>query len=240
MGRRRKEWEPEEKSEYEAEAIEFLEKFTRQVLEKHEEPTRAGTSRGNPIGFSTNKMRAACLMLGHPVLFSLADIAGRCETTEGTLQVWRTQRKFRHVVAEKGLEFGRNFARVFSKVKIPPDTTRDGVFFSIMETMSCLSLGEGFFPIIRSLEEEFGPIGHRFINEIMNAHEIDGRARYRNFMRQPWVLKFYKAEISRSIDALIKPAKGEMTNKGYDARKPYADRLKMDIFATIDYWARRL
>ena len=107
MARRRKDWVKEQKLEHRTDAVQLVKLFADTQTERHEEPTRAGTPRGSPIGLSKNKMKAACLMTGYPALLSFAEIAEECRTTEGVIKVWRTEDEFCRVIAREGLELAQ-------------------------------------------------------------------------------------------------------------------------------------
>ncbi|MGA2331301.1 MAG: hypothetical protein ABSG75_06025 [Syntrophales bacterium] len=69
------------------------------------EPERAGTPKGEAIGFSRAKKKASLLTILYPTL-SLKEIAKEAGTTEGVLRVWRTQEEFKAASEKACRDFG--------------------------------------------------------------------------------------------------------------------------------------
>ena len=57
-------------------------------LKNYKEPSRKGKAKGDPIGFSKKKMRAASLMVLHPYCLKLWEIAKIAGVSDGVLRVW--------------------------------------------------------------------------------------------------------------------------------------------------------
>jgi hypothetical protein len=82
---------------YREQAIEFGKVAVEAMLRDYKEPVREGTRRGDLIGLSLKKKRAASLMVLHNRysglgLKEIADLAG---VSLGVLLVWRTEEEFR-------------------------------------------------------------------------------------------------------------------------------------------------
>lgn len=77
--------------------IEFGKIWAEKMMKGYCEPSRAGTPKGDPIGFSREKQKAAYLMILYsPWALNLKGIASEARIkNEGVLRVWRTQEDFR-------------------------------------------------------------------------------------------------------------------------------------------------
>ena len=80
----------------------LLQEYINAKLNSYHEPTRAGTSKGSPIGFSRKKYHAALLCLHKQQLKKIAETAA---VSLGTLRVWRTKDEFKETIAELRNEF---------------------------------------------------------------------------------------------------------------------------------------
>jgi len=78
-------------------AIKFGRSLVESMMENYQEPTRAGTPKGDPIGFSWKKKQAALLMiLYNPDSgLGLKQIAKIADVPPGVLRVWRTEADFK-------------------------------------------------------------------------------------------------------------------------------------------------
>ncbi len=72
-------------------------------LHDYEQPTRAGTSKGEKIGFSRKKYYAA--MLAGITNWTLKDIAKSCDVSYGLLRKWRTDPEFYESSYAHAIEF---------------------------------------------------------------------------------------------------------------------------------------
>ena len=80
-------------------------------LKGYVEPLRAGTTKGDPIGFSSQKMRAAIFMALYPHVMRLKDISNTLNVPVNTLKVWRTQKDFQNVSLEELSELGFDISK---------------------------------------------------------------------------------------------------------------------------------
>jgi hypothetical protein len=94
--------------EWQEKAIVFIKPFIEAALKVYEEPVRAGTPRGEPIGNSRKKFEAVLWMIFCPEL-SLNEIGKLARISPGVLRVWRTQEKFLEAVMKWGETFGIAF-----------------------------------------------------------------------------------------------------------------------------------
>jgi len=78
-------------------AIEFGKLMLKRMMENYQEPTRAGTPKGDPIGFSRKKKWAALWMIlyNRDSGLGLKEIAKIAGVPPGVLRVWRTEGAFK-------------------------------------------------------------------------------------------------------------------------------------------------
>lgn len=82
-------------------AIEFGKQWAEEMMKDYREPSRAGTPKGDPIGFSREKQKAAYLMILYsPSALNLKGIASETRIKENVLRVWRTQENFQKAECE--------------------------------------------------------------------------------------------------------------------------------------------
>ncbi|MBW1614465.1 MAG: hypothetical protein JRJ57_10955 [Deltaproteobacteria bacterium] len=84
-------------------AISLVKQWSDIELKDYIQPTRTGTPKGDPIGFSHKKYQAAHLMILHPQALKIKDIAKITETSEGVLRVWRVEKEFKKSIEEFGI-----------------------------------------------------------------------------------------------------------------------------------------
>jgi hypothetical protein len=76
-------------------AIDLVKEWAANELKSYNEPSRAGTAKGDPVGLSSKKYHAALLMVLHPNALELKDIAEMVGASHGVLRVWRTKDDFK-------------------------------------------------------------------------------------------------------------------------------------------------
>jgi hypothetical protein len=84
----------------------LLSRFIRHRLAQHVEPTRLGTPRGTPVGFTRKKLAAALAAL------TSADVkqtAAEVRVSYGVVRKWRTEAPFRRLVERLEEEFIESF-----------------------------------------------------------------------------------------------------------------------------------
>jgi hypothetical protein len=75
--------------------LKIFETWIADRLASYQEPSRKGTPKGSPIGFSKTKFYAANLMVLHELGFlPLAEIAKKVSTSHELIRKWRTEKKF--------------------------------------------------------------------------------------------------------------------------------------------------
>jgi len=90
-------------------AIKFGKSLVEIFIKNYPEPTRAGTRKGEPIGFSRKKRRAALLMILYnpPSGLGLNEIAKIAGVSPGVLRKWRTEAAFKKAESEVCNEVGQ-------------------------------------------------------------------------------------------------------------------------------------
>jgi hypothetical protein len=96
---------------YKKQAIHMVQDWADYMLKDYIEPQRAGTTRGDAIGFPTKKMRAAIFLVLYPQLKlkEIAQLVG--DLSDNLLRVWRTEEDFR----KKHIDFATKFGRMIGK-----------------------------------------------------------------------------------------------------------------------------
>jgi len=86
--------------------------FLQTKIDTYQEPTRQGTSKGDPIGFSKQKFQCAVLSLSSDLQ---KDIAKACGVSHGMLRVWRTEAAFLKQTDDLAAEFAAIFWKAWVK-----------------------------------------------------------------------------------------------------------------------------
>jgi hypothetical protein len=81
-------------------AVTLVKSWVDQTLKDYHPPVRSGVPKGEPIGFSLEKKRAALLMVLHPEGLQLREIGKLAGgVSENVLRVWRTQKDFQEEIS---------------------------------------------------------------------------------------------------------------------------------------------
>lgn len=135
--------------------------FVNEIMDHYQEPTRTGIPKGEPIGFSKQKMGCCLLMLSHMTLKQISKFTG---VSYGLLKKWRTEDEFKrrhegfarefvariqhdlHEIAHlKGPDLVDRFERIFKGI----GNCHDALFEDIMRD-------EAFTPALLNYVEETG------------------------------------------------------------------------------------
>jgi hypothetical protein len=104
----------EEKCRYEIAktySIQLGKSWVECLVKRYIEPLRAGTPKGQSIGLSSQKYRAALLMILYSRFgLSLKEIAKIAGVSEGLIRLWRTESDFKKVVQDTYASFGEQIA----------------------------------------------------------------------------------------------------------------------------------
>src|SRR5262249_44447716 len=79
-----------------------LSKFAKEKVANYDEPTRKGTPKGEPVGFSLKKYRASLLTLTNK---SIEDQAKEIGVSYAVLRKWRSEQDFKDLVSRHEHEF---------------------------------------------------------------------------------------------------------------------------------------
>jgi hypothetical protein len=98
----------------------WMDRWLSQYIREHGEPTRAGTPRGEPVGMSRRKRRAAMLTILHSKTFGLRLLSRLAGVSEGFLRVWRTEDEFKSVAKDTCKEFATHIINtIFQEFEMP-------------------------------------------------------------------------------------------------------------------------
>lgn len=133
----------------------LLMKFISEKITKYNEPSRAGTPRGEKIGFPLKKYTAAILSL---FSYNLKELSELSKVSYGLLRKWRTEPDFLDLIHRSCQEFAEVFTlwfvgKVETVLKQFPDTFK--VDFGYSDIVDCgLYSDLLMFEICKRLEEK--------------------------------------------------------------------------------------
>lgn len=219
--------------------IDLVLQWAEERLERYEEPSRAGTPKGEPIGLSRKKFNAALLMVLHPNCLKLKEIAKIAKVSEGVLRVWRTKEQFRKVMEQEHTLLGEAIANTMEYnmkkdrgmqveqpkgkpfleiIHGPEDPTPAHRIFHlnwvwlvmILPFVSSLTSRMARQLLRKNLGEEF------FLVQAAHAYsrytDEDSLREYREYERKPEELAFTMAHIASLIDLLADPETKQKEN----------------------------
>jgi hypothetical protein len=96
---------------HQEEAINLVKRMADEKLKDFEEPSRTGVARGDPIGLSRKKYRAAILMILFPNSLYLKEVAKLAEVSNGVLRVWQTKNDFKEAILNECKYLGSIIAK---------------------------------------------------------------------------------------------------------------------------------
>lgn len=79
------------------------------ILKEYTEPERTRRQKGEPVGFSKNKLAAALLSVLYPMAYNSKELAKASHTSFGVLRVWRTEEPFQKAIRDAELSVARLF-----------------------------------------------------------------------------------------------------------------------------------
>ena len=199
-------------------AIEFGTSWAQEMMKDYHEPSRAGTPRGDSIGFSREKQLAAYLMILHsPQTWGIAKIAFEAKVSEAVLRVWKTRPDFKKVRKQActllGEEIAERIRSILSGGKKTQQELRKivGITFSEDDTIDFWILLLAFFnPIVAvpfvsmaKKEMDLGRPHYAGVLLLLRKYtEIkDGRS-FKKWNQQPWLRDLMKAVIDSYIDTI--------------------------------------
>lgn len=222
------------------------------LMKNYHEPSRAGTPKGNPIGFSRKKKRAALLMILYNPSSGLGlnEIGKIAHVSPPVLQVWRTQKSFMREIMDacdsvKELivnTIHNELAEHSSEGLKEPSLELTGVergraryfllkhlsFFNPVITYPVI----GF--IIKNMELSipgYVELG-RWWKMLSSSDDVKDEKSYQRWKSRPEIKNFTKAIISRLIDLISDPE--NMKELGPERINEQANFLKKVIFKELD------
>jgi hypothetical protein len=206
-------------------AIRFVEAWAETKLKNYQEPSRAGTPKGDPIGFSKKKYKAVLLMALYPTCLKIIDIAKLAQVSENVLMVWRTQDDFRTAMRKELSNLGEVIVKTIecdmyeNEIEILQGSTKDENILFFIEVLPWLN-SQVFKPLIKSIKPKFekymtgyAPLDLE-MKKIMVAQGGDGSPEWE---KSPVALEAAKTLIEGFINQSIRAGKmqyaGEMLKK---------------------------
>lgn len=104
----------------------ILQEFINKRVDNYVEPQRRGTPKGEPIGFSLVKYRAALYMLSN---HKVKDIAKNLNISVGLLRKWKTEQAFENLIGEHINDF-IDFYSARINLKINEQEKLNNVFYN--------------------------------------------------------------------------------------------------------------
>lgn len=245
-------------------AIAFVKGIAKDSVKYYVEPQRAGTPKGEAIGFSSEKLRAAYFMALYPCL-RLKEIADLAEVKPNVLRVWKIQESF--LEALKKLHEGlRNLIRDTIEVDVmekyiplmpdlkeslqrkatltinlksiykhPDDVSRLIFLADILPFLN----SEITVPIVKWLIShktgDYGTLEYISLAErIIRNVHVKNEKELKRWAKGPDNLKNTKLMIDRWIDDLVDP---ETLKQPREKTEDYVKHLKKFISDSIDILA---
>lgn len=228
------------------ETVDFVVEWTDEALKDYIDPDRKGTPKGEKIGLSKKKRRAAYLMTLHPEAASLREIAEIAGTSEGTIKVWRTQGAFNMAMDEGAEALG---SWIYSRLDAHAKRFYEGVgeeesnriqkeIWSLCLALQFLNLQVAGH-VIGKLgsshgadadndpeRRKFREFSHAvYLNKIKEYRHLVGGGTLTEWERKPHNIEINKALINRAVDLIADPRtweNEESRKKGLEE----AERLK--------------
>jgi len=167
LDREIREYVKEHRRIWENNAIQAAEMFSDWLLQDYTEPARAGTPKGDPIGFSRRKMRTAHMMVLHGSILELKDIAKLTGVSEGMTRQWRLDEKFNKVSADFGLFVADRIAAGISNII-------DSEEIELLKKRGNIaSVQDGVMKVLKSGTEDIDALKRALKVEIKEVIEFD-------------------------------------------------------------------
>ncbi len=97
-------------------AIDFVKRFAQAMIENYEEPIRAGTKKGDRIGFSKKKVHVGLLCALYPNCLKLKEVAKMAGVSERVLLTWRAQKDFLEFMEKEHNLMGQSICHTIESV----------------------------------------------------------------------------------------------------------------------------
>jgi hypothetical protein len=148
-------------------AIQAAQKYSDWLLQDYIEPARAGTPKGDPIGFSRQKMQTAHMMILQGSILELKDIAKLTGVSEGMTRQWRLDEKFNKVSADFGLFVANRIAAGISNI-IDSEEIK-----LLKKSGNIASVEDGVMKVLKSGSEDIDALKRALKVEIKEVIEFD-------------------------------------------------------------------
>ncbi len=243
-------------------AIQLVELWVRGRLEHYQEPARAGTPKGEPIGFFRKKYEAALWLALYPLCLKLQEVAKKAGVSTGVLRVWRTEEKFLELAKTESQRLGLLIAKtiesiIYSRYKNSGKDTAIEKPYYIIENMdpidtvflsvSALPLLNNYVmkPVIKMLEKhididkESSDLPKSLFISLglmlkKHIHVYDKKS-LREWETRPETLELTKLEIARDIDLLANPQIWQAWSA--EEVQDFAEVLKEFVMTKLDILA---
>ncbi len=185
-------------------------------LKSYNEPTKAGTPKGDPVGLSSQKYRAACLMILYPGAMKLKEIASMVGVSFGVLRVWRTQPEFKKAMAEARKSFAESILHsIKPHIRKGPagfERIKPYVYILPYYHHSVISL---FFDLLLTHENDkiaaMGLIAYLFF--LREAYYISGRS-FKELLKRKDIRELYRGWTKAAIKRAETPEEKEIVAEG--------------------------
>jgi hypothetical protein len=242
----------EQRKWYRERAIEFVKAWADRESADYDEPSRAGTPKGDPIGISQKKFRAAFFMVLWPNCLKLREISKLCGVSEGVLRVWRTEKLFKDLMFETFRAIGESIAERIRGI-VENDESSESHHLEIKERDPIKTLL--FFqnilpwlntqvadPVLKLIKEGFKHkdylARHRYLgfaDGLLKLAEVHDEKSLREYHRRPEVLELTKTMIAGDIDLLVE---AKVTPEAsFEETKDFGESTKKMIFYMLDILA---
>lgn len=239
-------------------AIRFGKSLVGNIMENYHEPTRAGTPKGHPIGFSRKKKRAALLMILYnpPSGLGLKEIAKIADVSPGVLRLWRIEAAFKKAESEACNTVGEIISKIID-IELMREEIQSVKDAEIHELIKKLPLGiEGIVQdemryFLLKLLPFFNPlIANPFIQKIamkiesstpgyiglgpllIKFAEVRDEKRLEKWRKRPEVIALIKTMIKSWFEIISDPkARKELGEKKFQET---VENLKTFIFGQLD------
>lgn len=243
----------EARDQYKNLAVQFVKSWADREAAQYEEPTRAGTPKGDPIGFSREKYRAALLMVLYPNCLKLRGISEISGVTYGMLRLWRTEPEFQKLMYEKFQWLGKLIAETIRRI-IEQDEARKEDHLEIkgydsIETVHGLRdilpflnsvVSDPIFDLIdEGLEHEDYLTRHSYVGFTLGFSRsgyVHDEKSLREYERRPQNLKLTKALIANRINLLVEGKIAPETS--FEDLRDFGEKTKELIFSKLDILAK--
>jgi hypothetical protein len=218
-------------------AVKFIKSWAEKKAVEYNEPSRAGTPKGERIGFSRKKYKAGLLMALYPDCLRLRGIAKISGVSEGVLRVWRTEREFEEIMHREYQRLGESIVETIKSTIEKNEYSMENLanlcftlpYLNSIVTKPVIQL------ILKGARSEYFPYAVIGLSLFQFANVHDEKT-LREWERKPEILELNKAMVTYAIDLLvegkIEPETSFEELKNFGAMAKEFILGKLDILAT--------